>query len=519
MDTVRRRIVRDTADEFGYQKLVDAPGEPHTVREDLVAAATDRTGGVRLVAFAQLSDLHVMDAQSPTRVEFLDRHADPDSPYRERIPLVGTYRAQEMFTAQVVEAMVRAVNEVPVDFAISTGDATDACQANELRTYLALLDGGMVDPNSGDPERWEGVHASDPATYDVRYWHPDGTPDGCEDDLPRRVHGFPEAPGALRGAARSFQATGLRMPWYAVHGNHDNMLQGVVPPWPELAEATVSGRKLADLPDGDVVELVHGFDQADRPTIGRLLAAPAVPTTPDPERRHVSRAEWVGAHVDCHGHGFSRGNADGGTAYYAFDMGAARGLVLDTVNPHGYWQGSFDVEQFEWLEAQLSGEPHRLSVLFSHHPLHTLTNDSGPERRILAAEVEELLLRFPNVVLWVNGHTHVNKVSAHRRHDGSGFWQVTTASHIDWPQQARLIEVRDNRDGTLSIITTIIDHAGPLDWDGGRDPVSLAGLSRELSANHWQARDRPDRDTVGAGTPADRNLELLVPHPFGPQRR
>jgi hypothetical protein len=110
-------------------------------------------------------------------------------------------------------------------------------------------------------------------------------------------------------------------------------------------------------------------------------------------------------------------------------------------------------------------------------------------------------------------------VSAHRRHDGSGFWQVTTASHVDWPQQARLIEVRDNRDGTLSIITTIIDHAGPLHWDGGRDPVSLAGLSRELSANHWQARDRPDRDTVGAGTPADRNLELLVPHPFGPQRR
>lgn len=523
MDTTGRRIVRGTADDFGYQKLVEAPGEPHTVREDLVASGTNPTehslegpvseGSVRLLAFAHLSDMHVMDAQSPTRVEFLDRYADPDSPYRELIPVVGTYRAQEMFTPHVVEAMVRAVNELPVDFAISTGDATDACQANELRTYLTLLDGGEVDPDSGDPERWEGVHTSDPATYDVRYWHPEGTPEGYEDDLPRRVYGFPEAPGTLLGAAGAFQATGLKVPWYAVHGNHDNMLQGVVPPWPELADVTVGARKLVDIPEGDVVELVYGFDQADRPTIKKLLEAPVVPATPDPDRRHVTRAEWVGAHVDCHGHGFTKANADGGTAYYAFDMGELRGLVLDTVNPHGHWQGSLDVEQFGWLEARLSAEPERLFVLFSHHPLHTMTNATGPEPRVLADEVEAMLLRHSNVVLWVNGHTHANTVTAHPRHGGGGFWEVTTASHIDWPQQARLIELRDNRDGTLSILTTIIDHTGDLAWAGGQDPAALAGLSRELSANHWQTRDHETRETVGSGRPSDRNLNLLIPAP------
>ncbi|WP_328444149.1 TIGR03767 family metallophosphoesterase [Amycolatopsis sp. NBC_00438] len=507
MDTTRRRIVRAEAGELGYRRLAEAPGEPHAVREDLAPASPSRAG-TPLARFAHLSDLHVMDAQSPTRVEYLERHADPDSPLRPYLPLIGTYRPQDVFTTHVVEAMVRAVNESDVDFAVSTGDATDACQANELRAYLGTLDGGPVDPDSGKRGHWEGVHASDPATYDVRYWHPDGTPEGCEDDHARARYGFPEAPGALDAAARPFEATGLRVPWYAVYGNHDNMLQGVVPPWPELADVTVGGDKLTALPEGDVVELLHGFDQAERDVVARLLDGATVPVTPDPERRHVSRAEWIGAHVDCHGHGYVRANAESDTAYYAFDHGVLRCLVLDTVNPHGFWQGSLDVPQFEWLRAELAASADRLVVLFSHHPLDTLVNDHGPDRRVLADELAALLHASPNVVLWVNGHTHENKVTPQ-----ATFWEVTTASHIDWPQQARLVEVRDNADGTLSIVVTIVDHSGPV-TGGGDDPIGLAGLSRELSANYWQHRDGPER---GAGTAADRNVELLLrdPRPNG----
>ncbi|MFD8493660.1 TIGR03767 family metallophosphoesterase [Amycolatopsis sp. NPDC059657] len=508
MDTSRRRLVRGTPDPLGYQRVETAPGENPLVREDLAVADASRDPE-RLVAFAHLSDLHVMDPQSPTRVEFLERYADPDSPYREMIPLVGTYRPQEIFTPHVVEAMVQAVNELDVEFAISTGDATDACQANELDAYLTLLDGGEVCPDSGDPSRWEGVHSSASETYDVRYWHPDGPPAGFPDDLPRTVYGFPVAPGTLRAAAASFEASGLDVPWFAVHGNHDNMLQGCVPPWPELAEVTVGPRKLVGMPEGNEVELVDGFDKADRPVVARLVDAPSVEVAADPSRRHVTRAEWVGAHVACHGHGFRQDHVDSGTAYYAFDMGPLRGLVLDTVNPHGYWQGSFDVTQFEWLEAQLRAEPGTLFVLFSHHPLRTLINDTGPERRILAEEVADLLSKHSNVILWVNGHTHENMVTAHET-----FWEVTTASHIDWPQQARRIEILDNRNGTLSIVTTIVDHVGPPAWDGGSSPVSLAGLSRELSANYWQNRDDTRREFKGAGTVADRNVELLINNPL-----
>lgn len=48
-----------------------------------------------------------------------------------------------------------------------------------------------------------------------------------------------------------------------------------------------------------------------------------------------------------------------------------------------------------------------------------------------------------------------------RRADGSGFWEISTASHIDFPQHARILELVDNGDGTLSIFGTLVDHPAP----------------------------------------------------------
>ena len=114
-----------------------------------------------------------------------------------------------------------------------------------------------------------------------------------------------------------------------------------------------------------------------------------------------------------------------------------------------------------------------------------------PQPRVLGDEVVAELLAHPNVIAWVNGHTHSNNVWAHQRDGGGGFWEINTASHIDWPQQARLIEVTDNRDGTLSIFATMVDHGAPLAYGGRLDgPMPLAALARELAANDWQERDR-----------------------------
>jgi len=91
--------------------------------------------------------------------------------------------------------------------------------------------------------------------------------------------------------------------------------------------------------------------------------------------------------------------------------------------------------------------------------LETLINDNRPpgaDRRVLADELRPVLLRRLCVVAWLSGHTHVHAVTAATDGSGAGFWQVTAASHIDWPQQARIAEILAT-ESSLAIAGTVID--------------------------------------------------------------
>jgi metallophosphoesterase (TIGR03767 family) len=505
--TTDRRLaagaVKRASTRAAYRAVAAGAGELHMVRPDLVGAA--RASGLRspgrpLACLAQVTDLHLCDVQSPARFEFLNREFK-DPRFRLLVPM---QRPQEALTANALAALVGALNKVesgfaggPLELVAMTGDAIDNAQWNELQTFLAIFGGGTVNPDSGGPG-YEGVQGV--SWPDDIFWKPDGE----ATDLFRTALGFPHLPGLLERALRPFEAAGLRLPWLGCHGNHELLSQGVGVVTAGLAAALVGSRKPVRLPEGFDFDEVHET-YMNRPEA--FMAGPLLEVAADPARRPLGLGEYVRANL---GHGLAEANARDATAYYVHDTPAVRYLVLATACPAGGADGRIDQEQFDWLAKRLEEAADRLVVVLSHHGLDSLTNKREPGAEPLA--VLELLLRHPNVVLWLNGHIHANRITprADPAGGGGGFWEVTTASLVDWPCQGRLVELVDLGDDLLGIVCTMVDHDGLLEPGGAESSLELAGLHRELAANLAWSGFAGDR----SGTAEDRNVILPLAAPF-----
>jgi 3',5'-cyclic AMP phosphodiesterase CpdA len=441
-------------DPDGDGFLQRGPGEPLRDRNDLAQPATP---GRTLATLAVLTDVHIRDEESPARVPFLDRLGGAFS---------STFRPQEALSAQVLDAAVRAIDAQRPDAVLVTGDLIDNAQANELALARAVLDGGIARPNSGAPG-YDGVQVA--ANPDPAYYRPDVDP--------------PRHPGLLDAAQRPFRAPGLRAPWYPTPGNHDLLLAGELARTPSTERVAVGDERLVK-PDASLAiprtEAALTPQLVDSALSGGLPGATAR-TAPDPGRRELTPQQAIAGLRAASGHGGSGPRMDD-----AFDVGSVRVIVLDTVRRDVGAGGVLAPEQARWLAAQLRDAGDRRVLVVSHQPL---TKVDGGQAAL------DLLDRDPHVIATLAGDTHHNRIQARHTPSG-GYWLVQTAALADYPQQARMLRIRETAGGGTVIETWMLDTA----------PDPLADTARELAYLDAQG-GRPQHD---AGTRLDRNVRLFV---------
>jgi metallophosphoesterase (TIGR03767 family) len=498
----------------GYRRLGDGPGWGRVVRSELAAPKSGRAGRrTALAAFVQFTDLHLQDVQHPLRLEYLRSHD------------VHAWRPHEALTVPGAVSLVERVNALrgapvtgaPLHFVMTTGDNTDNNAHSELEWFMKVMSGGRITPNSGDARHYEGVQNSGLKLY----WQPDSALRDGDKAL-----GFPQLKGFLAAAIREVQSPGLKLPWFSTVGNHDALPLGCYGSHgdPYLAEAAIGGKKLFSVSAGDAQKLQDAIKNAKDPKgtgyrdFLKAHARSMRSVTPDEKRAPYTQADYLKAHLDPAyqghgpaGHGYSSANLDAGTQYYAFRISDdVIGISLDTTDAGGHYEGSIGTAQLNWLDRTLKDNKDSYAVVFSHHTSKTMDNTRPDparpgEKRHSGAEVISLLSAHANVLAWVNGHIHKNVITPHQASGGRSFWEISTASHVDYPHLARIIELVDNKDGTISLFTTLIESAAPHRTDfADLSQTGLAALYRELAFN------APGANKTLAGTAADRNTELVL---------
>ena len=195
------------------------------------------------------------------------------------------------------------------------------------------------------------------------------------------------------------------------------------------------------------------------------------------------------------------GSTATGRADTVVQLGAVTLVLLDTNHPHADYQGSVGRFQLIWLDEVLADADRegRLVVLASHHGPDSLVNERGGDPdRLLAEALLDVVHRHPSVVLWLTGHRHIHRVTPRPGASG-GFWEITTASIIDWPCERRMLDLRRHPGGTVEIVSTV---RAATTSEG-----SLAGWHRDLAQRFGGAQIRG----AMAGRDLDRDVRLFVP--------
>ncbi len=257
------------------------------------------------------------------------------------------------------------------------------------------------------------------------------------------------------------------------------------------------------------------------------------------------------ADTTCAGYGLPASAEANNDGYYSFSpIPGLRFVALDTVTDECGTifcsEGSIDDPQFRWLREQLdlAASLGEYVITYGHHTLKTtrfpstdptefpihygkrITSRQQPTN-VSVETLEDLFCSYKNFLVHVDGHEHENSLREHKCEgvpppgysNVNPFYEISTAAHLDWPQQARMIELIDNGNRTMSLVLTVLDHGGPPNPGGappsldpkGHAPEQvqrLAAIGRELAYNDYQ-NARSSR-----GAREDRNVIIVLDKPW-----
>ena len=424
---------------YGYSSWQWGPGENEGQQfTNMPAGYTGATNAARLLSYLSVSDAHITDKETPCQAIYFAYQGGTNSPS-------ACYSPVMLYTTQVLDAAIKTANAVnrltPFDFALSLGDDANGPQYNELRWYIDVMDGKYITPSSG----------TNAGASTIDYQKP-------------------------------FQAAGLdpAIPWYAVLGNHDHFWMGGlrVPAAQQdftnenvlCLEGNYMGTIDGRTPYGDVIDVgsVTNF------VIGGVTNTPKVAA--DPKRYSLTISNWMLEFFTTTskpvGHGFSQANVTNSFACYSFEPRTnmpVKVIVLDdTMSDQDFAfgeQGCLDPKRFNWLVKELDqGQAQdQLMIIAAHVPLELLDTNSviGTNTIIPLTNLLATLHTYPNLLLWMCGHTHQNNIipqpSPYPDRPEYGFWEVQTASLRDFPHEFRTFEILRNTDNSISILVTDID--------------------------------------------------------------